>query len=265
MRRGLMILTVALLALLAGSAGGALALSVDPGRPEMIVGADTMTGNLEGNGGGSFAYYALDYPGDGRVVTIRVQFTPADPAMMLGVGFNVYGPDGSSIGNGQPAGGPGVLELQYADTNRARWLIQVYNYLPNTWVAYTLNIWGLPLPPTTPVAGAIAGNRAGAFAYYEIEYPGDGLEVELELDFSPRDLWSDQAVGFNVYGPNGTLVGSGEVAGDPKVKRLRVASAERARWLVQIYNYWDGETVSYSFMAKGLSGIPTAVPATSGG
>jgi len=101
----------------------------------------------------------------------------------------------------------------------------------------------------SPVSGTLAGNRAGSFAYYVINYPGGDTVVNIRVEFAPGDPVILMATGFNVYGPNGFFIGKGAVAGAAKELTYSASSAET--WLVQVYNYGD-VTVSYTIAAEGL-------------
>jgi hypothetical protein len=226
------------------------------------------TGVLTGNRAGAFAYYSIDYPGDLRVVTIGLQFAPADPVTRLGFGFNVYGPNGFVIGQGAEYENGDVepLRLQYSDANKATWLVQVYNYIPGHRVDFSLLVGGLPelqaapgpLPtptvapqPVSPrdlglaAAGALVGNRSGAFAVYRLDYRGDGSEVALTMSFSPDDPVIARGVGFVVYGPSGE-VAQGQSTGLPGQRRAVFSSRELGAYTVQVFNYIQGVVIQYS-------------------
>lgn len=227
-----------------------------------------VAGVLTGNRAGAFSYYSIDYPGDLRVVTIELQFAPADPVTRLGFGFNVYGPNGFVIGRGaeHENGDDEPLRLQYSDANKATWLVQVYNYIPGHRVAYSLVARGLPavqaLPgpiPTPTVApvpaspadlglaatGTLAGNRSGAFAVYKLDYRGDGSEVVMTMSFTPDDPVIARGVGFVVYGPSGE-VSRGQSTGLPGQRKAVFASREPGAYTVQVFNYIQGVVIQYS-------------------
>ncbi len=239
--------------------------AADP-HPE-LVNSVPATGMLVGNRAGSFAYYTIDYPGDYRVVTIELYFAPADPVTHLAFGFNVYGPNGYVIGQGaeQDEEADRPVQLQYSDGNEATWLVQVYNYLHNYPVSYSLVVSGLPerttsSPAPTPaagpavdvpaeldvqVSGALTGDRAGSFARYELDYAGDGSEVVLKMSFTPDDPIIARGVGFVVYGPFGE-VARGQPTGRPGERELVFQSHEPGMYLIQVFNYIEGVVITYS-------------------
>jgi hypothetical protein len=146
--------------------GASFAQSSDGAGYPTLVNDVPMSGGLTGNRAGAFAYYMLDYPGDLRVVTIELQFAPADPVTRLGFGFNVYGPNGFVIGQGaEDENGDGEpVRLQYSDANKATWLVQVYNYIPGHRVSYALVVRGLPelqLPPGPLPTASVSRVQAG--------------------------------------------------------------------------------------------------------
>ena len=130
---------VALTVVLA-SGSAAVGQSSDNARPEPLLSNEPLSGGLLGNRAGVFHYYAVDYPGDLRVVTIELYLAPGDPVAVLGAGFNVYAPDGYLLGQGQPKLGAeaGSLHFDYSDRHPATWLIQVFNYLPDQFVEYSI-------------------------------------------------------------------------------------------------------------------------------
>jgi len=224
---------------------------------------------LTGNGGGAFAYYAIDYPGDGRVVTIELRYVPADPVTKLGVGFQVYGPNGYWIGQGLQmanSDGVGVTQLQYSDHNPATWLVQVYNYLPGHNVWYDIVAQGLPPVPAAPAApaplasppagsslaaaGQLVGNGGGAFAKYDLTVPAYSSDVLVTLTWWPDDPVIATGVGFVVYGQSGE-VARGDPTGRPGERSVTLPAGRPGSYLVQIYNYMPGLAIGYV-----LTGIP---------
>jgi len=253
------LIVILVLALYLVAVGPTSAMSPDPAKPEMLVNEDPVDGWLDGSGAGAFAYYAIDYQGGGQVITIRLKFSPHDPVARLGVGFNVYGPHGYQIGSGQPTEDPGILRLKWADRTPALWLIQVHNYIPDLTLSYSISARGLPYPPATPVCSTLTGNPAGAFDYYNIDYPGDERVLDMKMTFSP-DM-GGEIVGFNVYGPDQRRIAKGSPTDEIGVREVKHSEDEAAPWLVQIFNYLAGFKMSYSFVAKGLSEPPSPVGA----
>jgi hypothetical protein len=112
------------------------------------------------------------------------------------------------------------------------------------------------------VGGSITGSAAGAFANYTVNYPGNSLDLRIQVVFGPHDPNFDQQLGFVVYGPNGFQ--NPGVYIDGTTMELSFAQADPASLFVQIYNYAGGVTVSYSVVAKGLPAIqpaPSSAPA----
>jgi hypothetical protein len=88
-------------------------------------------------------YYTIAYPGDESMVTVDLRFVPADPVTISGVGFNVYGPNGTLVGQGGPSGedtgGAGLLRFSYSGGDPVNLLVQVYNYIEGASMSYTLS------------------------------------------------------------------------------------------------------------------------------
>ena len=120
-----------------------------------------------------------------------------------------------------------------------------------------------------PISGTLTGNAAGAFAFYTLDYPGDESVVAIELRYVPADAVTNSGVGFNVYAPDGYLIGQGvpiEDTGGEGLLALLYGDSNEATWLVQVYNYIPDHTISYDIVVKGLpepeapvSATPTAV------
>ena len=234
-------------------------VSHDPAAPVAIPYDQGLDFSVVGSRAGAFAYYSIDYPGDGRVVTIELDLAPGDPVAMLGAGFNVYGPNGYWIGVGLKSSTKVDRKvLQWSDYNPAPWLIQVYNYLEEVPVSFHLQVSGLPAPqvPREPVmlpeqaqtfamtTGGLLGDQGGNYHYYKIDSSGDGSQVTLELYHTPDNQLISQGFGMNVYAPqDGILVASGshEVSFN-----LQLAGT----YLVQVYNYVHGVNIQYVLTKK---------------
>jgi hypothetical protein len=229
-------------------------ISHDAAAPILIPSDQELDFVLGGSRAGSFAYYSIDYPGDGRIITMELDLAPGDPVAMNAAGFNVYGPQGYFIGSGYKSPDKADRkELEWSDYNPAPWLIQVYNYLDNVPVAFKLKLSGLPGPQPTraPVmspaqamsfsmtGGGLVGNAGGNYHYYNVESNGNGSEVTLHLYHDPDNHIVSRAFGMNVYAPEGGVLaasGSHEVTFDLEAS---------GTYLVQIYNYLDGQNVNY--------------------
>ena len=117
-----------------------------------------------------------------------------------------------------------------------------------------------PLVGDTPLSGTITGSNAGSFDYYVIDYPGDERVVRIVVRFAPGDPAALAGVGFNVYGPAGFDIGESTPTGDEDgVEDLSYSEANDTTWLVQVFNYIEGLTVSYTITAEGLP-EPTPTP-----
>jgi len=270
LRRKLGWMLVSALVLGLGAAGVIVAENEDR---EALTGSSPVSSALTGNRAGAFAYYTIDYPGNRDVVTIGLVFVPADPVTSLGVGFNVYGPAGYVIGQGKPnvKADAGVLELQYSDDNEATWLVQVYNYIPDRAIDYTIVATGLPeqssAPTAAPVApapsagpegiagleepgsGSLSGSRAGAYAVYDLGYAGDSSEVTVMMTFTPDNPAIARDVGFVIYGPSGE-VAKGKRTTRPTERKATFSSNEPGAYIVQVHNYVDGVTIQYTLTAE---------------
>jgi hypothetical protein len=240
-------------------ASGALAdISSDPKNPVVIPYDQTVVFSVVGSNAGGFAYYAIDYPGDGRVVSVEVQPAPGDSVVMNAVGVNLYGQfDGYFLGTSRAIRGFADREaVMYSDDQSGRWLIQVFNYLHNVPVQVSLTVKGLKdapvveapqpvvAPPRTEAtssgSGSLMGNRAGSFHYYYIDTPPTDRDVKIVLDYWPDNVLISKGFGFNVYGPEGgVLVAHGNHEATFRPDRP-------GQYLVQVYNYVHAVNISYA-------------------
>jgi len=259
---------------LAVCALGLSAIAAAPGSagaPQALQNERPVSGVLTGNGGGAFAYYTVNYPGDESVVTLEMRYNPADPVTTSAVGFNVYGVNGHYIGPGMQVadtGGDGLLQLEYADTTAATWLIQVYNYLPDVSIGYTLMAEGLPVTtatttaalaatttpetvtttaPAAPLTGSgyLLGNAGGAYAMYQVTVLEDGSDVEVTLNWSPDDPVISTGVGFVAYGPDGQIH-QATGTGTPGERSTTLPADQPGVYRIQVYNYIDGLNIRYA-------------------
>ncbi|HHX45328.1 MAG TPA: hypothetical protein GX714_15270 [Chloroflexi bacterium] len=264
--RQLSIMMLLALVILGSAPAVALARSADPDNPELLRPNEARTGGLPGAPAGSFAFFAVDYPGGEQELVLRMTPRPADPSVANQIAFNVYGPDGPIGSSRTPdEGDPSVREFRYTASSPARLLIQVYNYTLNTTIDYTIVASGIaaaaPGPAETPppsqepqvlpetgppTSGTIVGSLGGAFATITIPYPGDGSSVTVEATIAPDDPVLEKAVGLNVYTPDGHLIAQATSRSTPGRRQATFSSDVGGSYTVQIYNYTDGTPVSYT-------------------
>jgi len=108
------------------------------------------------------------------------------------------------------------------------------------------------------VRGTLQGDPGGAFALYDIAYPGGDAKLEVELWFRPGDALVATAFGFSVYGTDG-FQGKGEPNADglPQLE-FSYAAADPGALTVQVYNYNETVNVSYGLTARGIAAAPAA-------
>jgi len=106
----------------------------------------TPTGTVPGGHGGHFVYYKFTYPGDQRKVTVNLNVSPQDPAILQFAGFKVYGPTGHQYASaGALKGLNPSASATFTSTEPGTYTVQVYNYAPdqNASISYTLSASGL--------------------------------------------------------------------------------------------------------------------------
>jgi hypothetical protein len=254
--------------------------------PQALVNGQWLSGVLIGNRAGTFAYFTINYPGNGNVVTVELRFVSADPVTASGVGLNVYGPNAFVIGQGAPmqdTGGEGALQVRWADHSAATWLVQVYNYIPNCKVDYRIVATGLPAPQPTPTvtvaakpkppaapllpligSGKLTGRSSGSYAFHNVTVAAGGPDVQLIMTYSPASAGTAKDIGFTVYGSEGevyrgkttsvagerkaTLSGKAPGAYQVQVTNdlCHVCALTVQFYRVQVYNLIDGLTISYT-------------------
>jgi hypothetical protein len=267
-RMTILLVTLVTLVLTASSGLGAVAADEVPAIPALTEVA--RVSELVGSESGSYHYYEVAYPGGETEVLIQLRYWPSDPVLAKAVGVNVYGPDIEA--RGEPKDDGAYLECAYAADDAATLLVQVYSYAP-TPIAYKIVADGIPAadgsePTPAPVvetaaeensmeaapaesvattaAGQVVGNRAGAYALHPVASTGDGSDITVTITFSPRDRAFAEAIGFNIYRPDGERVASGTPIREPGQRVATFAGEVAGNYTVQVYNYQDGLTLSYS-------------------
>ncbi len=254
--RALLPVTLVLVLVLSALAGTVLAQSSDADQPEALTDDKPVSVPLVGNAAGSFAYYAIDYPGDDSVITITVDAAPSDPVTRKGVGFNVYGPDGTLIAERNPDEG-GRAELEYGDTTETDWLVQVYNYIPDQEIQFTIEMTGLteaeaeaaPEPETPvvpeeeavaesplPVSGNLYGVASGDFDLYTLSFAGEE-DVTLTLNFVGDNPIIGDGIGMIVYDADGEVARTGSAGDEPGQRELTFTAEPGVQYTLQVYNY----------------------------
>jgi prenyltransferase beta subunit len=99
---------------------------------------EVVVDTLQGSNAGAFTWYRFTTVKQAANVSITLSDLPGDPLASNGLGFAVYGPTGV-LAMVKANGGQVSVTLP-TETAGQTWLIQVYNYLPNLNVRYTLSI-----------------------------------------------------------------------------------------------------------------------------
>jgi hypothetical protein len=102
----------------------------------------------------------------------------------------------------------------------------------------------------------LVGNTGGAYRYYRVQYQGGNAPVLFSLVYQPTWGTGNQLFGFNLYGPSG-LTFAGQVTnitGNTATAEYNLVNGAAMSVLVQVYNYSDAGSVSYTLTVSGLSG-----------
>jgi hypothetical protein len=241
----------------------------------------TTGGILPGKRDGSFNYYELDYPGGRSPMAITIGYSPTTSTSDKAVGFKVYRRDstvkegaviaGESAENGRNESSATAGFTLNADAAE-RYLLQVYNYLDNITVNYTLIVSGLAGPVAEvgdisssarahvlsrdqmAARGAFSGDVSGRFHYYLVQYTGENRDVRITVTAEPNARIGDGMFGFNLYRDADTA-GLARAGLDDKGRRtatLTIKEGDPRTFGIQIYNYSPGAEVRYAITVIGL-------------
>ena len=284
-----MLRRVVLAALLAAAqlialAGPAAANSTIEQAARITAASPTAGDNLIGDSGGAFRYYAIDYPGGGLPVAIVMRAQPGRGTAGVATGFKVYGPSGffgEAIGDNRSTA-DSTYTLTLAHGTAGTYYVQVFNFIAGLPLTFGLTVSGLPgapaaaapapAPPTQSespqqptstmgtsftTGGLLPANSTGSFAYYDLDYPGGRSKMAITIGYSPLAQGSEQAVGFNLYARDGTLVGTSAESGRNESSATEVFTLEADdadQYLLQVFNYHQAAEITYTLIVTGLTG-----------
>ena len=235
---------------------------------------------LVGDTGGAVRFYRVDYAGNGQPVDFVVTARPGKNATGEGFGFKIYGPGGLVGQAGVNHNEDSFTRYTMALVSIApgAYLVQVYNYTDHVGVDFDIQASGLAaatVPPgslekvganTTPegavaigqssitVGGALAGS--GSFQYFTVGYPG-GSGMTIDLRYTPPSPFANNAVGFNLYSADGTLVAQGVEAqrdGTSVTVSFTLVQEAGEVFLLQVFDYESNFSASYTLSITGAAG-----------
>lgn len=268
-----LILTFTMVVMLA--LASVLSVSADEAATQMTLklSNDTpISSTLIGNHAGAFWFANLDNPGGDTAVTIDMALSPGDPQMVKGVGFNLYDTvNGQLVGSGTLISN-GLMELVFTSSTTDPLQLQVYNYIDDAQVNFTITAEGLPVAATatattaaataaietaTPVSeaapaaaavqamnGNLVGDAGGMFTRFLVTY-NTADSVTLDIYYSPADEVINLGVNFFVYGADGEVdarVATG-VTGHLQATFTPVAGQQ---YLIVVQNYIPDVLVSFN-------------------
>ncbi len=149
------IVAIAAAAILSTTTAFAAPLAAPPiqvGTPNKPVLLDRpMSGELANGMQGHYAFYMFKYPGANKLVTINLQVTPDDSAILDLAGFKVYGPTKDKIyaQGGVRKGLVPNISGDMKTEESGNFIIQVYNSHPSSPITYTLSLDGVPMLPAS--------------------------------------------------------------------------------------------------------------------
>lgn len=274
---GLLLLTLTMTGLFAEVASADSAPNSTADTAIAVSGANpSITGSMTGAGNGAYRYYRFAYPGANTVVRVHLTWNPGWSSTANGFNFNVYGPSGL-VGQGQRGDDAGPASTSYLDVVTPApgdYLVQVYSYTQSTFQNFTLDFTGLGAAPvavvtnnSTPaqaatvtqqsssMSGSLVGKGNGAFAFFNVEYPGGNWPMTVSVSFSPANQLPVNAFGFLVW-QDDTLVATGVETSrdfDNATKSADVTVIPAGKYTVQVVNYADGVNASYVLGINGVS------------
>jgi hypothetical protein len=234
-----------------------------------------------GDSGGRYRYYRFETT-PGAEVRIDLGWQPGPSATGASVGFKVYGSAGFSRDGvrASSTGDSGSANVTFVSLTASAYLIQVYNYAQGLPVSFTVSVTGatpgaaVAAPPaqpgsapaaapaaSSPTAGTLVGQRGGAFAKFDANYPGGNSPMRITLTYGPAGLLPTGAFGFDVYDGD-KLVGQGvEESRDSTTatKGHIIATQSPGVFTVQVHNYTDGVTADYAVKVDGQAPAPAPV------
>jgi len=239
---------------------------------------------LVGNAGGGIDTYAFSIPQPTGQTQIWALFSPPDIADGSRGGFNVI-LNGTQIGSAAKVGGSqGLMQYTLPHAPSGTVVIQVFLYGVSAPANYSISTSGSPgatpggpaalngtaAAPTSLVGekdGTLQASPTGSFGYFTFPYAGSSPPTTLSLTYSPADSTVNQAVGFTVFDAYGNNIGSvtqpanQNFSADTLTVDLGRNPGEPLS--VQVFNYAQGVTVSYSLYVSGIAPAPVA-PSTPG-
>ncbi|MHB9032594.1 MAG: hypothetical protein ACYC6L_06065 [Anaerolineae bacterium] len=250
----------------------ALAVEGPTQTTQQLVNQQELTGTLQGNHAGAFFYANIDYPGADNLITLNLQVAPADPVILMGVGLNLYGSNGTLLGQATLVDN-GHLQLQYSSSQADQLLVQIYNYIDNSAVDFNVSVDGLPevaatdttvtdvnqptdvtlIPPSVeaeggelrPMTGQLSGSSGGSFDHYAVFYGAAG-QVTITMYYFPADNIIADAVDLSVYDPNGEVAYTSEKVDSNGILTLSFNAQDGVRYEVVVGNWDPNITISYN-------------------
>ena len=237
------------------------ATTVHAGMPELLDQAHG--GVIVGNRDGAYDAYALEHPGGGRSITVRMNFGPWHPNNEGGIGFNLYPEGGKPAVQGlKPDAHATQLAITLTDDFPTNYLVQVHNYYHGFWMNYVLDVEGLvqakaavkapveggtakkPAPLAGLGRGTVPGQSHGSFDCFEFYHPG-GKAVWIKMIYQPDHWIIAHGVGFNVYHGHDLIAHAEPLGLDWHTRWVKLEPAMPATYFIQVYNYIPEITLSY--------------------
>jgi hypothetical protein len=109
----------------------------------------------------------------------------------------------------------------------------------------------------------LTGATSGAFRYLQFDSPGNGSVSSITLHYAPTDPVTANAVGLHLWQAGALLGTVNGVSATPGTNTLSISSSASGPVLVQIFNYTNGEPVTFTVDLAGATPAATAPgPAT---
>ncbi len=242
--------------------------------PTLLPKDNVLAGSLSGNPAGAFHYYELRYPGGNLNLSVTMNSSPPFLRSHRAVGMFLYR-DGMVVAQDIPIEGTNssvTHYLRYRSMEPDNLILQVFNYGPDHLIDYALyfnRVSGEPIPASgnhTPATafrltrvqndfvGAVPGSRVGAYAFFDLHYPGGSETMRIILSMPRESRAVDGLAGFNVY-EGSRLVGQRLAKRDSRGRLLATMTIERAELAnfgIQVFNYNEDLDLQYRLEVFGL-------------
>jgi hypothetical protein len=111
-------------------------------------------------------------------------------------------------------------------------------------------------PPTLSVSGTLTGSSGGAYTYYTFNSPANGATGSVTLVVSPRDPVTDNDVSVTLFQGGYPIASLNGLGYTPGVNSAGFPLTTAGPVVVQVSNYGQGTTPTYTVVVSGTGITP---------